>query len=135
MTIVAAVDRSSRATCGVKEAGALAVAFGDTVHVVHVLNRSGFVDLGRTRVEEGDPADMETVCEIAEVIVAEAVGDLAVPSETIRLVGDPRSEIVDYVDEQDARHVGRLGRKRSPIGKAVFGASLNWPYSTRPARP
>jgi len=49
MTIVAAVDRSSHASRVVEEAVTLANAFDDSVHVVHVLSRSKFVEMeGRT---------------------------------------------------------------------------------------
>lgn len=122
MTIVVAVDRSDRATRAIEEAGRLAAAFDDEVHVVHVLGRSEFVELGRTRAEAGDPVDIEDVRAVAAEIATEAAADLAGPVESVGLVGDPEDEVVAYAEAEDARYLVVAGRKRSPAGKAVFGS-------------
>lgn len=122
MVIVAAVDRSTRATRVVAEAEALAEVFDEPVHVVHVLTRSDFVELGTTRAESGDPVSMREVRETATDIAADAAEELDVPAETVGLVGDPAPRVVEYADHNDARYVVVSGRKRSPAGKALFGS-------------
>ncbi|WP_255169543.1 universal stress protein [Natrononativus amylolyticus] len=124
MTIVAAVDRSERTHDVVREAERLAEAFGDDLHVIHVLTRSEFVDLGQTSVESGESIDMKRVRAVAREFADEAVGDrtLAVPVETVGLMGDPASRIVEYADDTNARYLVVSPRRRSPAGKAVFGS-------------
>ena len=122
MVIVAAVDRSDRRASVIEEAEALANAFDDDVHVVHVLTRSEFVNLGRTSAEQNDPIDMDRVREVASDIAADAAADLDVPVESVGLVGNPASRITDYAEQQDARYIVVSGRKRSPTGKALFGS-------------
>jgi nucleotide-binding universal stress UspA family protein len=122
MVIVAAVDKSDGAASVVDEAVTLADAFGDTVHVVHVLTQSEFVDLGRTSTEAGDPVSMDEVREVATDIAAEAAHGFDVPLETVGLVGKPSSEIIQYANDQGARYIVLGPRKRSPVGKMVFGS-------------
>nr|WP_268762304.1 universal stress protein [Halorubrum saccharovorum] len=73
MTIVAAVDRSERASNVVDEAAALARAFDEPVHVVHALTRSEFLDLGITSAQAEEPKDMNEIREAASEMAAEAV--------------------------------------------------------------
>lgn len=122
MVIVAAVDRSDRADTVIKQAEVLAEAFADTIHVVHVLSTSEFVDLGRTKAKEGDSIDMQSVKNVASNISEEAAESLSRPFEAVGLMGDPSDEIVNYADVQDARYIVVAGRKRSPTGKAIFGS-------------
>lgn len=123
MTIVAAVDRSSRGPVVVEEADRLADAFGDALHVVHVLGRSEFVELERTSVDEtGQPIPMEEIRDVARDIAAESAEGVAPDAEPVGLVGGAADEIVRYADEQGARYVVIGGRNRSPVGKAVFGS-------------
>jgi nucleotide-binding universal stress UspA family protein len=122
MVIVAAVDRSVRATDVVREAARIARAFDDSIHFVHALTRSEFVDLGRTNAQAGDPLDLDEIRAAAVEFVEEAVSDVGVPYETVGLVGDPADVIVDYADERDARYIVLAPRKRSPAGKVLFGS-------------
>lgn len=123
MTIVAAVDRSSRGRVVVEEAERLADAFGDDLHVVHVLGRTAFVDLERTSVDEtGQPVPMEEIRDVARDIAAEAAEGVAPDAEPVGLVGGAADEVIRYADEREARYVVIGGRKRSPVGKAVFGS-------------
>ena len=122
MTIVAPIDSSDRSTDVISGAEDLAEAFDDTIHVVHVLNKSEFVELGRTAAEDGDAINMEQIRDVAAEIAAERVSNLAVPVETVGLVGDPASSIVEYAESQDARYIVIGGKKRSPVGKAIFGS-------------
>lgn len=122
MAIVAAVDRSEKSANVIREAKALATAFDEQLHVIHVLSRSEFVSMGITSAEEGDPIDMDEVRKVAADIAADAVDDMDVPFETVGLMGDVASRIVNYAAEQDARYIVIAGRKRSPTGKAFFGS-------------
>jgi nucleotide-binding universal stress UspA family protein len=122
MTIIAAVDRSDRAATVVSEAERLAEAFDEPVHVVHVLTRSEFLDLGRTSVESGDSIDMDEVRSVAKSIASETAEDLDVPHESAGLMGAPADRITTYAEENDARYIVVSGRKRSPTGKALFGS-------------
>lgn len=122
MSIVVAVDRSNRAEEAVREAESLAAAFDETLHVVHVLTRSEFLDLGLSSVDRGDSIEMGHVREAAEEIAADATDDLEVSFETVGLMGDPATRIVEYATEQDAQYIVVATRKRSPTGKAIFGS-------------
>lgn len=123
MVIVAAIDRSKRATAVVEEAAELADAFDDDLHVVHVLGRSEFMELEQTSVDDtGQPVRMDEVRAAARSIVTGTLEEMAVEGTAVGLVGDEVSEIVRYASEQDGRYVVIGGRKRSPVGKAVFGS-------------
>lgn len=123
MVIVAAVSRSDRARHVIREAKALAEAFGEELHVIHVLTRSKFVELERTNVEEtGQALDMDEVKAVATAIADDAAGDLVKGYESVGLVGDPATTIVEYANDEDAHYVVLSPRKRSPTGKALFGS-------------
>lgn len=122
MVIIGTVYGSDRTADIVREAERLARAFDDTVHFVHALTRSEFVDLGRTSAQAGDPLDMDQVRAAAADIAEESIVNVDVPYETVGLVGDPANEIVEYADEQDARYIVVAPRSRSPAGKALFGS-------------
>lgn len=122
MVIIAAVDESNRADEVIRQAKTLAEAFDDEIHVVHVLTSSKFVNLGRTKAEQGDPIDMESVVNVASNIAAEAATSLDWPFEAVGLMGSPAERVVDYSNEQEARYIVVAGRKRSPAGKLVFGS-------------
>lgn len=122
MVIVAAVDRSDRAPHVVEEATTLAAAFDDTVHVVHALTRSEFLDLGITGVQTEEPLDMDDIRSAAADMAEEAVSDPEVPYEVVGLVGDASNEIVKYATEQDARYIVVSPQRKSQTGKVLFGS-------------
>ena len=123
MTIIAAVDRSDRAASVVEEGHRLAEAFDDDLQVVHVLGRAEFIDLERTSVDDtGQPVPMDEVRRVASEIASEAAEAAGVDAEAVGLVGGAADEIIRYADEHDARYIVLAGRKRSPVGKAVFGS-------------
>lgn len=123
MTIVAAVDRSDRASAVVQEAAELGEAFDEPVEVVHVLTRDEFVSLERTNVSQtGETIPIDDVIEIAETIASDAIAEANVEATAVGLMGDPADRIVDYAHDQGAHYIIVAGRKRSPVGKAVFGS-------------
>lgn len=123
MPIVAAIDRNEKAPIIVDEAARLGDAFGEPVHVVHVLERDEFVELEQTNVKEtGEALSVDEIVDVAEGFAADAIEKTGVTAEPVGLVGDAAEEIVDYADTHDAEYVVVAGRKRSPIGKALFGS-------------
>lgn len=122
MAIIAAVDRSDQATDVVVEAAELAAFVDESVHVVHALTRSEFVNLGTTSAQAEKPLDLDEVREAAAEMAEESVPDIAVPYETVGVVGDPADEIVEYAANVEARYIVVRPRRRSPTGKALFGS-------------
>lgn len=121
MTIVAGVDRSDRAKVTVRKAKELADAFGEELHVVHVLGQAEFIELERTNVEDtGQAVEMDRIKEIAAEIASEA--DESHDYRAVGLVGKAADELLRYSRERDARFIVISGRKRSPVGKALFGS-------------
>ncbi|WP_144797292.1 universal stress protein [Halorubrum depositum] len=126
MVIVAAVDRSERAPSIVEEANELGEAFDEPVHVVHVLTRSEFVGLERTSVSDtGKSIPTDDIRELAEDFAQEAIDESGVDDATpVGLLGEPDDEIINYGESNDARYLVIAGRKRSPVGKALFGSTV-----------
>lgn len=123
MSIVAAVDRSERGDEIVEEAHELATAFDEDLHIIHVLSQSEFVELERTSVEgTGQAIDMEDVRGIAREIAEESAADITNDYTATGLVGDAADEILRYSSDNDARYIVISGRRRSPVGKALFGS-------------
>lgn len=120
MPVVAAVDRSERAVSVLDHARRLAEDAGLDLHVAHVgavgvPNPKGGFDPDHDRA-----VTMRRSGGIARDI-AETVGGLEefVP---VGLQGDPAEAILEYSDEQDAEYIVVSARKRSSLGKAVFGS-------------
>lgn len=125
MVVIAAVDRSERAKKAVTEALAIARAFDEPVHVVHVLSQSEFVELEQTEYKKsGRAADLDRVREHAGKLAKKATGDIDfdVGVEYVGLVGDAADEVLDYATNQDARYIVVGPRKKSPTGKVLFGS-------------
>jgi nucleotide-binding universal stress UspA family protein len=124
MVVIAAVDRSDRAEWVAQEAQAIANAFDDSLHVVHVLSQSTFVELERTSVQKtGTAIDPEQIRDHAKQTAAKATAELDVDAVHVGLVGNAAEEVIDYAEDHDARFVVLGPRKRSPAGKALFGST------------
>lgn len=125
MVVIAAVDRSDRAKETVSEATEIARAFGDSMHVVHVLSQSEFVELEQTEYKKsGRAVDLDRVREHAATLAEKAAGDVDadIEIEYVGLVGDAADEIVEYAAERDTRYIVVGARKKSPTGKVLFGS-------------
>ncbi|WP_256686108.1 universal stress protein [Halococcus qingdaonensis] len=123
MVIIAAVDRSDRASKAIKEAESLSTAFDDTIQAVHALTKAEMVKMDgvhatRPNIQISDGEVREAATEAA----ASAIADLDVSAEPVGLIGNPKSRIVEYAVEQNARYIVVAGRKRSPAGKTAFGS-------------
>lgn len=127
MVIVSAVDQTDHAPRLIREGRTLADAFDVELHVLHVLSQSDFADLEQEEVRRtGQPGGKSAGEEYAVNIAGELaeLGELSDDEFTaVGLIGDPSNRIVRYADESDARYIVLGGRKRSPIGKAVFGST------------
>ncbi|WP_394743200.1 universal stress protein [Natronococcus roseus] len=121
MVVIAAVDRSDRSADVVREAETLAAKFDEPLHIVHALTRSELVDLGRS-AQAGESSDKDRIRDVAADIADEAASGLSMPYETVGLVGEPASAILDYAETQETRYLVVGPRKRSPAGKALFGS-------------
>ena len=123
MVIIAAVDRSDRASKAIEEAESLSTAFDDTIQAVHALTKSEMVKMDgvhatRPNIQISDDEVREAATEAA----ASAITDRDVSAEPVGLLGNPKSRIAEYAAEQNARYIVVAGRKRSPAGKTAFGS-------------
>lgn len=124
MVILAAIDRADQATEILERAADLADAYGEELHVLHVMTQAEFVELETTSVNDtGEPLEMGRVREVAADFASDVAEDAGLRSyEAVGRVGDPNREIRQYAADVDANYVVIGGRKRSPTGKAIFGS-------------
>lgn len=120
MPVVAAVDRSERAASVLDHASRLARDAGVELHVAHV----GSARLPNPRVGFDPDRDRAVTVQRSGGIardIAESVGGLEefVP---VGLEGDPAKALLAYSAEQDAEYIVVSARKRSSLGKAMFGS-------------
>ncbi len=133
MTIVAAVDRSDRAVAVIEQANELAERYGVDLHVIHVGDptvdaREDFTDVGEEALRAYDGKPSELIVERAQagatdvaVEAAEQVEGLE-EYEAVGLVGDAAEVIRNYAAEHDTEYIVVSGRKRRPLGQALFGS-------------
>ncbi|WP_129115293.1 universal stress protein [Halegenticoccus tardaugens] len=123
MLIVAAVDRTGPREMILDEASALADAFGDDLHVVHAMSQSTFRDLEMKSVEKtGQTIDIDDVRALAREIAEEAVDEAGVESTAVGVVGDPADAVLKYATNRSTRYIAVGGKRRTPVGKALFGS-------------
>jgi nucleotide-binding universal stress UspA family protein len=125
MPVVAAVDRSDRAASVLNRARKLADVHGEELHVAHVAD-DGTDSLGienRPDVPSDSGSDDESRRRKAAEVAGGAADRAGVGEfEAVGLLGDPAEELLAYADETDASYVVVSGRKRSPLGQALFGS-------------
>lgn len=117
MVIVTAVDDAQREQRIVSEGAALANAFDDELHVIHVRNREDLEESATTGA-----TDRRSPAEVARDTAADIASNAVEEYTPVGRIGSPATEIREYVEEVDARYLVVGGRKRSPIGKALFGS-------------
>jgi len=123
VTIVAGVERIERKSNAVIEGRKHADAFGEDLHVVHVLSQSAFRDLEQDILSDtGKTVPVDDVRALAEEKADEVASRTTDDFEAVGLVGDAGDEIVRYANKQNATYICVGGRRRSAVGKALFGS-------------
>ncbi len=116
MVIIAAISNAPLDEQIVCEASELAAAFDDELHVVHVRSYDSLTD------EEQERSD-KTIKQRTAAIAADAVADSELPTVPVGRIGQPAAEVLDYAETVETRYVVIGGKKRSPVGKALFGST------------
>lgn len=123
MTIVAAVERIDRESNAMIEARKHAEAFGEDLHVVHVLSQSEFRGLEQDSLNNtGKTVPVDDIRAHAKEVAADVASRTTDDYEAVGLVGNAGDELVRYAEEQDASYICVGGRRRSAVGKALFGS-------------
>lgn len=120
MTIVAAVDGDNRQDSVVTVGRELADAFDEELVVLHVMSEGEF-----ERRREGREYFVDQAADDAARTAGWVVDGTLEDGDGITLegrVGEPSDEICKVADGTDARYLVVGGRKRTPVGKAVFGS-------------
>lgn len=128
MTVLVAVEEGDRQTELPRVAADLASTYGDELIALHVVPNERFLETQQDATSL-DKVDAQPI-ERAESEAAETARSLVEDSvdETIDVtgegrVGEPAESIVSTSEDVDARYVAIGGRRRSPVGKAVFGST------------
>lgn len=122
--VVAAVDDSKRSDVVLEGASELSKALDRSLHVVHVLTNEAFIQLHQTSVEDyDDPLGMSEIKRAATEIAQEKIDALDIDGNAVGLVGTPGKRIIEYSNDKDAAYVVVSGRKRSAVGKTLFGST------------
>lgn len=119
--IVAAVDKSSRSKSVISEAAKVAGLLGLDLHIIHVA-KEGLTT--STKCEDGDPSN-STLIEIERMvqnILRKSHFNATQKYEINCLQGEPGPGIIQYGHEQEASLLVVSSRKRSPVGKVLFGS-------------
>jgi nucleotide-binding universal stress UspA family protein len=123
MTVVAGVERLDHESHAVIEGRKHADAFGEDLHIVHVLSQSAFYNIEQDSLSDtGKTVPVDDVRAFAEEKAGEVASRTTDDFEAVGLVGDAGDELVRYANEQDASYICVGGRRRSAVGKALFGS-------------
>lgn len=120
MTIVVAVDAEREDDPVISVAADLAEAFDDELVVLHVMPDGEFE---RRRTDHEYYVD-DAARDAKRTARWVAEGSLGEDADVTALgrVGEPVETILSTADDHDARYVVIGGRKRTPVGKAIFGS-------------
>ncbi|QSG01463.1 universal stress protein [Natranaeroarchaeum sulfidigenes] len=83
--------------------------------------RSGIQQDARSGAEMNSVAELEESAKAEALSVSESAFPADVATTAIGIVGVGPDAVLDIADEYDCDHVFLAGRKRSPVGKALFG--------------
>jgi nucleotide-binding universal stress UspA family protein len=124
MTIVAAVDDDPGTHRILQQGRELADAFDDELHVIHVHGQYESTEEIRRESQSnpGESIDADTPKQYAREQARKLSADVIEDFTAVGRVGYPAQEILKYADEQDARYLVIGGRRRSPVGKVLFGS-------------
>jgi len=123
MTVIVGIDPTEDNSGVVAEGARHAEAFGEPLHLVHVLSQSRFRKLEQTSVEEsGKTIPINEIRSHAEEIAEDAASDVEREFTPVGLVGDAAEGLLKYIEDVDASYVVLGGRRRSAVGKVLFGS-------------
>lgn len=130
MTILAAVSGTQYKDEVVSVGYDLATAYDDTLVVLNVIPEDEF-EAHRKEIQQIDEfrdysftQEADTAANISEQVVGETLPTYESDNVTfIGRVGRPDDEILTAAGTFDARYIVIGGRKRSPVGKALFGST------------
>ncbi|ELY62969.1 UspA domain-containing protein [Natrinema versiforme JCM 10478] len=105
-----------------KEAATLADRFDEPLHVVSVYEESEHDHLLNEKVNIDEKPTDEDRKESARTVAERASEGISREREVIGRTGNTAEEILNYATEVDSRYIVLGGRKRSPVGKALFGS-------------
>lgn len=91
-----------------------------SVSIVNVFEEFKAIDEGGN-VSSEDLYDEERYPE-SVLTTRDRLTDAGISVDLVRRHGKPGEEVVEYADSVDADNIVVPGRKRSPVGKAVFGS-------------
>jgi len=121
MTVLAAVDGNPGSERVARAAGELADRIGTELVVLHVKPGHAFEELDPSGAGQSPDEAVDEAESVARDVVADAIDEPSTVTTSGR-VGDPVDEILTAVEDSDADYLFIGGRKRSPVGKAVFGS-------------
>jgi nucleotide-binding universal stress UspA family protein len=126
MPVLAAVADASRDTTVVTVGRDIADAYGERLVVLHVMPETEFQDRREENLtyyqDEGVHDAKVTARRVAEAAL-ECEDVNTVPDVSVEgAIGDPAEKLLDGAAERDARYLVVGGRRRSPVGKALFGS-------------
>lgn len=129
MVILAAVGEKHSSDRIIETGYELAEAFQDELQVVHVIPKEdaeAHFELLRDIPEFSDfsfAVEVDRAADVASELIDKALdaynSQLVTP---VGRVGEPAEEILTLVNSKEPSYVVIGGRKRSPVGKALFGS-------------
>jgi nucleotide-binding universal stress UspA family protein len=121
MAILSAVDGGNNSQRVVDVGYDLATTYGEDLHVIHVMKRSEF----ESRADESPDYFLDDGTDDARQVATEFIENVEQTTVDIHAegrIGSPAEEILEFADEIDARYLVTGGRRKSPVGKAMFGS-------------
>lgn len=130
MSILAAIGEGAHAGKVASVGYRMAIAFGEPLVALHVVPNEEFEahkeaiesvpDFSDMSFEQEEDSAARYARRVVETTIEEFDVDVV---ETRGRVGDPTDEILDEAADIDASFVVVGGRRRSPVGKALFGST------------
>ena len=120
MTILAAVEGDRIPARAVTVGSDLADAYGDELVVLNVIPQDEFERQWREEDYNAEDAQNEATA-TAQSVIDGTLDDASGVSAKGR-VGEITEQILAEADHLDARYLVIGGRKRTPVGKALFGS-------------
>lgn len=128
MAVLAAIDENERSVNVIRVAYDLAETYGDTLIGLHVIpeaeyqaHRSAIQDIPEFKefsITQSEDGAKQFVRRFINETIDEPDFDMI---DTRGRVGDVAEEILGEAADVDPRYLVISGRRRSPVGKAIFG--------------